>query len=134
MKDEQTQDIEKTCDTFNRVHVKRIVGGFFCRNSDLDFKIAVIVFNINPDLYKWGLPCFSEDRNAAAMVNTAILGKDEAVIEKYDKELERIAIKRGWKTIPQWSGLSTFLTFIMPEDICKAAIIACSGRKAVTSL
>lgn len=95
------------------------------RNSDLDLEVAMVVFKIDPDCFRWGVPFFSVDRNAVAMVNLEMADRMDGTREKYEKALELIAIKRGWKSKPEWSGVSMLWAFLLPEEICHAAIIAC---------
>lgn len=93
-----------------------------CCNADLDIEVAKTVFNINPDLYKWGVPSFSVNRNDAAMVNTEMAFRSDGTREKYDKELEKIiSSQKGINT----KSLSLALVALLPEEICKAAIMAC---------
>jgi hypothetical protein len=94
-------------------------------NSDLDFEVARLVFNINPESYQWGVPFFSEDRNASAMVNTEMAFRKDGTKEVYIQELERRALQAGWKSKPHLSDIAVILSLLLPEDICKAAITAC---------
>jgi hypothetical protein len=112
--------------------VQRIVkGGLFMfiigRNSDLDFTIAREVFNVEPDKFRWGVPFFSVDRNAAAMVNTEMAFRKNKTRELYELELMRIAHKRGWEINADFCGLAILIMLLLPEEICNAAIIACRG-------
>ena len=98
------------------------------RNSDLDLEVAEVVFRIDSKIYRWCVPFFSEDRNSAAMVNTEMAFREDETRERYDEELERTAIERGWKSKPEWSGLSMLLSFLLPKEICNAAIMACQSN------
>jgi hypothetical protein len=98
-------------------------------NSDLDFEVAKVVFKIDSDSYRWGIPFFSVDRNAAAMVNTEMAFREDESRERYNKEIERIATERGWKSTPECLGVPMLLCLLLPEEICKAAIIACLENK-----
>ncbi|MBC8553770.1 MAG: hypothetical protein H8D23_29515 [Candidatus Brocadiales bacterium] len=94
----------------------------FDSNSSLDIEVAETVFNINPDSYKWGIPSFSKDRNASALINTEMAFRDKKIREKYDKELKTIVARQ--KGIDPES-LSLSLVILLPEKICNAALIAC---------
>lgn len=102
---------------------------FLGRNSSLDLEVVKFVFNEDTELYRWRLPHFSEDRNLSAAINTEMAFKESAIREKYEKELERRAIELGWKSKPEFSGIAMFLCVILPEEICKAAIMACRKSK-----
>lgn len=103
------------------------------RNSDLDLDVCKFVFGLDPDSFRWGVPFFSVDRNAAAIVNTEMAFRKDESREKYEKELERRAIELGWKSKPECGGVSMFLCLILPEEICKAAIVACQTNDDTAS-
>ncbi len=94
------------------------------RNSDLDFEVAKVVFSIDPETYRWGVPSFSTDRSAAAIVNTEMAFRKDGTRERYDKELEKIAIK-SCKGGMEYKNMSMLLVLLLPDEICKAAIMAC---------
>lgn len=98
------------------------------RNSDLDFEVAKVLWGINPELYRWGIPFVFEDRNMAAMVNSemAFLGDERS--GRYETELANIVIGRGWESKPEWFGTSMLLCLLLPRDICKATVMACRGN------
>ena len=100
------------------------------RNSDLDLDVARIVFKINePENLRWGVPFFSVDRNAAAMVNTEMAFHEDGSRERYETELLRMAQDRGWN-----SGIPVLFMVLLPEVICEAAIIACQSSENVEAL
>lgn len=103
---------------------------FLGRNNDLDFDVCKCVFNLDPKKYKWGVPFFSSDRNAAAIVNTEMAFREDETREEYEKELKHIASKLGWKSE---QGLSKLFMVLLPDEICKAAVMACrkSSHKAI---
>lgn len=96
-------------------------------NTDLDFDVVRLVFKVDPESYRWGVPYFSEDRNSAAMVNTEMAFLEDGSRDRYEKELEHRAIDLGWKSKPEWSGIAILLCVLLPEEICKAAVMACRG-------
>lgn len=96
-------------------------------NSDIDFDVARIVFGVDPELCRCGVPFFSENENDAARVNSEMAFRKDGTKKRYDEELERIATKNGWKIKPEFSGLSTLLMVLCPDDICRAALTACLG-------
>ncbi len=98
------------------------------RNSDLDFEVAKVVFNIDPETYRWGVPFFSTNRDDAAIVNTEMAFREDGTREIYDKELEKIVAKQ--KGIDAES-MSMALTILLPEEICKVAIMACRRNESV---
>lgn len=95
-------------------------------NSDIDFEVVKKVFNLDPNAFKWGVPFFSTSNDAAAMVNTEMaLMKGPEIKAKYEAELERLALSRGWKSKPECTGLSIFLMLSYSQIICEAAIKVC---------
>ena len=107
--------IERLCDFMN------ILG----RNNELDFDVCKYVFGIDPEEYRWGVPFFSSDRNSAATVNTEMVTRKDGTKEIYEKELERIVSRIVIKNNNELEGLSITLMVLLPEDICKSAVMAC---------
>ena len=89
------------------------------RNTDLDFDVCKFVFKIDPEEYKWGVPFFSSDRNAAAIVNTEMAFRDGNTKDEYEKALKIIVSKCDG------NGTSISLMVLTPDEICKAAVMVC---------
>jgi hypothetical protein len=95
------------------------------RNNELDFDVCKYVFGIDPEEYKWGVPFFSSDRNSAAIVNTEMVFRKDGTKEIYEKEMERIVKNSVRANNNELEGLSIFLMILLPDEICKAAVMAC---------
>lgn len=94
-------------------------------NEELDIEIAKLVFGISIEAVAalpFGVPEFSSDQRWSAAVVGRMLTHDARNI--FDEQLERAAIAHGWKSQPEYSGLSTAILVLTPDEICKAALAA----------
>lgn len=102
------------------------------KDDELDVAVAEQVFGVSREIieaWPWGVPAFSSDRQWSAGVVGCMLAHPAR--ELFDVELERAAIRWGWKAQPEYAGAGALVLVLTPEEICKAALAAIRGCAGV---
>ncbi|MFZ7337553.1 hypothetical protein ACLS0R_14990 [Comamonas jiangduensis] len=93
--------------------------------TELDVQIAQLVFGVDSSatqVWPWGVPPFSTDRNWCAAVVGRMLAHQAA--SEFDTELERRALLWGWKNDGEKKNIPALILVLTPDEICNAALDA----------
>lgn len=90
----------------------------------LNYEIAHHIFGISEeelDKFRFPLPNFADSRSSTISVILKIFPK-ECLRAAFDAELDAVAKRFGYRKNLKYSGASTLLTVLTPDEICAAAL------------